>query len=103
MNNRNVEIKARLGDVDRTISRIKQLSNFDDAVVIKQHDTFFKVTEGRLKIRRFEVRISIYEFVYDRLGRTMATRSLCFQNAAINTLLRYKYDILDIYIFFLRM
>lgn len=52
---RNIEIKAKLNDPKFLISKIKQLTN-SDCTIIKQHDTFFKVTEGRLKLRKFEVK-----------------------------------------------
>lgn len=57
MNSRNVEIKGRLRDINFVISKAKELSGSNDAIVIKQHDTFFKATEGRLKIRKFSVSI----------------------------------------------
>ncbi|CAK9818789.1 Putative adenylate cyclase MJ0240 [Anthophora plagiata] len=51
---RNIEIKAKIDDPELIISRIKQLTD-DKCVVIKQHDTFFKVPAGRrLKLRQFE-------------------------------------------------
>lgn len=52
---RNIEIKAKIDDPELVISQIKQLTN-SDCTIIKQHDTFFSVTEGRLKLRKFEVK-----------------------------------------------
>ncbi|XP_012264750.2 uncharacterized protein LOC105691078 isoform X2 [Athalia rosae] len=50
---RNVEIKARVQDKDAIILRAKYLSKSKETV-INQHDTFFKVSRGRLKLRQFE-------------------------------------------------
>ncbi|XP_012230832.2 uncharacterized protein [Linepithema humile] len=50
---RNIEIKAKIQDINHIISKAKELSN-DDKTIIKQHDTFFKVQEGKLKLRKFE-------------------------------------------------
>ncbi|XP_076749910.1 uncharacterized protein LOC143422846 [Xylocopa sonorina] len=50
---RNIEIKARIDSPEQKISKIKQLTN-DECKIIKQHDTFFKVPEGRLKLRKFQ-------------------------------------------------
>ncbi|XP_015428572.1 PREDICTED: uncharacterized protein LOC107185414 [Dufourea novaeangliae] len=50
---RNIEIKARINDPELIISITKQLTD-SACIVIKQHDTFFKVDEGRLKLREFE-------------------------------------------------
>lgn len=55
---RNIEIKAKIQDVNHTISKAKELSK-SDKTIIKQHDTFFKVQEGRLKLRKFEARLLI--------------------------------------------
>lgn len=54
---RNVEIKAKIDDPDLKIFRVIQLTKQNSIVkVMKQHDTFFKVREGRLKLRKFQVR-----------------------------------------------
>lgn len=50
---RNVEIKARVTNKEDIETRTKVLSN-SSPVVLRQHDTFFKVPKGRLKLRRFE-------------------------------------------------
>lgn len=52
----NTEIKAKVNDPELLISRVKQLTNVD-CIIIKQHDTFFKVSDGRLKLRQFEVKV----------------------------------------------
>lgn len=55
---RNIEIKAKIQDVDHVILKAQELSNTKETI-IKQHDTFFKVQEGRLKLRKFEVSLII--------------------------------------------
>lgn len=52
---RNVEIKARVKDLDVLIKTAETVSK-SGGTIIKQEDTFFKVPQGRLKIRKFEVR-----------------------------------------------
>lgn len=52
---RNIEIKAKVDNPGNKISLIKQLTE-ENCTIIKQHDTFFQVPEGRLKLRKFEVR-----------------------------------------------
>src|SRR5512137_1239926 len=49
---RNVEIKARVRDADAVRARAEALSD-RPAVVLDQEDTFFRVPEGRLKLRVF--------------------------------------------------
>jgi predicted adenylyl cyclase CyaB len=49
---RNVEIKARVWDMDAVRARAQALSDAP-AVVLEQEDTFFHVPEGRLKLRIF--------------------------------------------------
>ncbi|XP_022900927.2 uncharacterized protein [Onthophagus taurus] len=50
---RNVEIKAKLRDLKGLKEKIKKLTD-SDGVLIHQHDTFFKVSQGRLKLRQFQ-------------------------------------------------
>jgi hypothetical protein len=50
---RNVEIKARVADPAALRARVAPLATAP-AVVIGQRDTFFTVTRGRLKLRRFD-------------------------------------------------
>ncbi|XP_016910771.1 uncharacterized protein LOC107996959 [Apis cerana] len=50
---RNIEIKAKIDNPELKISRIVQLTK-DNGIIMKQHDIFFKVAEGRLKLRKFE-------------------------------------------------
>ncbi len=49
---RNVEIKARVRDLERVRARAEALSDAP-AVVLEQRDTFFRVPDGRLKLRVF--------------------------------------------------
>ncbi|KAM0725443.1 hypothetical protein ACS0PU_008929 [Formica fusca] len=49
----NIEIKARIQDIDRVILKAKELSN-SDGQIITQHDVFFNATKSRLKLRKFE-------------------------------------------------
>lgn len=49
----NVEIKARIWDVDYAISKAKELCN-NDGEIITQHDIFYNATKARLKLRKFE-------------------------------------------------
>jgi predicted adenylyl cyclase CyaB len=49
---RNVEIKARVRDIEAVQKRAAELSNAS-AVVLGQEDTFFRVPDGRLKLRVF--------------------------------------------------
>jgi len=49
---RNIEIKARLHSVDELLARARALAD-GDVLVIDQHDTFFHVPHGRLKLRAF--------------------------------------------------
>ncbi|XP_003393574.2 uncharacterized protein LOC100642950 [Bombus terrestris] len=52
---RNIEIKAKIDDPDHKIFRVLQLTKHSGIMkVMKQHDTFFKVREGRLKLRKFQ-------------------------------------------------
>lgn len=53
---RNVEVKAVAKNLDRIIEISKKLSG-SPGITIKQHDTFYTVNKGRLKLRRFEVNI----------------------------------------------
>ncbi|XP_070158744.1 uncharacterized protein [Polyergus mexicanus] len=49
----NIEIKARIQDIDRVILKAKELSN-SDGQIITQHDIFFNAKKSRLKLRKFE-------------------------------------------------
>ncbi len=49
---RNVEIKARVRDMDAIHARAAALSDAP-AIVLEQEDTFFHVPDGRLKLRVF--------------------------------------------------
>lgn len=50
---RNVEIKARVHDVDKIIEIAAKLSD-SSGTVIKQDDTFYNATNGRLKMRFYD-------------------------------------------------
>lgn len=54
----NVEIKAIIQDIERTISKATELSDTTQTV-IEQHDIFFKAKDGRLKLRKFKVIVII--------------------------------------------
>ncbi len=70
----NVEIKARVGDVDSLRERIRVLAG-RDARVLRQEDTFFQVPSGRLKLRVIDGTQG--ELIYydrdDELGPTPST------------------------------
>lgn len=51
---RNIEIKAKVRCVSDLIKKAANLSSSGEQI-IKQEDTFYKVPEGRLKLRKFEV------------------------------------------------
>lgn len=55
---RNIEIKATLTDPDAVKTRAKELSG-SDGTIIKQKDTFYRVSQGRLKLREFTVSIML--------------------------------------------
>ena len=50
---RNVEIKARVYDLEQLHQRIKAIAT-SESTFISQDDTFFSCTTGRLKLREFE-------------------------------------------------
>lgn len=52
---KNVEIKAKVRCVVELIDRAAKLSG-SNGEIIKQEDMFYKVPQGRLKLRKFEVR-----------------------------------------------
>ena len=49
---RNIEIKARIASVEDFLPRARALADAAP-VAIEQHDTFYGVARGRLKLRRF--------------------------------------------------
>lgn len=49
---RNIEIKARIDDVDRLLPRARALADGEPQTLL-QDDCFFTVPQGRLKLRRF--------------------------------------------------
>ncbi|XP_023011928.2 uncharacterized protein isoform X1 [Leptinotarsa decemlineata] len=50
---RNVEIKAKVCNLDKLVELVKALGP-QRHEIIKQKDTFYKVPNGRLKLRKFE-------------------------------------------------
>ncbi|KAF5301433.1 hypothetical protein FQA39_LY02162 [Lamprigera yunnana] len=50
---RNIEIKARIQDLKGLLEKAKLISN-SEGTIIKQHDTFYKIPQGRFKLRKFE-------------------------------------------------
>lgn len=48
---RNVEIKAKIKNIKLLLLKAQELSGTTETL-IKQHDTFYNVTKGRLKLRR---------------------------------------------------
>lgn len=50
---RNIEIKARLADIDATLALARPLAD-GAPQLIAQDDTFFNATHGRLKLRAFD-------------------------------------------------
>lgn len=57
----NIEIKAVIQDIERTVSKVEELfhQNNTNQTKIEQHDTFFKAKDGRLKLRKFKVGVII--------------------------------------------
>src|SRR5438128_6617148 len=49
---RNIEIKARVGDIARLATKVAAIAD-DGPTVILQDDTFFRCDSGRLKLRSF--------------------------------------------------
>nr|XP_012148620.1 PREDICTED: uncharacterized protein LOC100875650 isoform X3 [Megachile rotundata] len=77
---RNIEIKAKITNLSYTVSRIKQLTD-TYCTVIKQHDTFFKVAEGRLKLRRFENGSG--ELIYYKRSNILGPKLCNYEKAAL--------------------
>ncbi|ENN80761.1 hypothetical protein YQE_02822, partial [Dendroctonus ponderosae] len=47
----NVEIKAKVSNLSLLLERAEKLAG-SEALVLKQHDTFYCTQKGRLKLRR---------------------------------------------------
>lgn len=60
---RNVEIKARIGDVEAFEKRVDIAKNLTktEGEILPQHDTFFNVGNGRLKLRIQVSKCDIHE------------------------------------------
>lgn len=57
---RNIEIKAKFNTIEEfneAIEIAKNLTKPDNGEIIEQHDVFFNVNNGRLKIRYLKVNI----------------------------------------------
>lgn len=78
---RNIEIKARLGSDEEFEKRVKIARHLTgtDGQIIEQHDIFYNVREGRLKLRFLIVsklrilhtaKLTVYRFVYTLVRRT---------------------------------
>ena len=50
----NVEVKAKVGDLEALILKAKNLCKCEGTIIV-QDDTFFKTETGRLKLRIFKV------------------------------------------------
>lgn len=63
---RNIEIKARVNDIEEILRIASELSN-SSGILIKQDDTFYNVANGRLKMRFYEDGVEAATLVrYDR-------------------------------------
>jgi len=51
----NVEIKARVKDVNKLLVNILKFADTPEGTELLQEDTFFNVNSGRLKLRQFKV------------------------------------------------
>jgi adenylate cyclase class IV len=88
---RNVEIKARIADLDAMRARVRSLSAAPGAL-LNQTDTFFVVPNGRLKLREFADGSGELIF-YDRRNRrgpklSIYTRVACPQVSELRELFR---------------
>ena len=75
---RNIEIKARVADMDALRARTAAIAD-SGPVEIPQDDTFFRCASGRLKLRVFEDRQgALVEGAYHDLlrARSAASRAL---------------------------
>ncbi|XP_031828759.2 uncharacterized protein LOC116425324 [Nomia melanderi] len=78
---RNIEIKAKVNNPEHLISLTKELTD-SDCTIIKQHDTFFKVAEGRLKLRQFEDGSG--ELLYYIRSNTLGPKLCNYQKTSLN-------------------
>ncbi|KAJ8982971.1 hypothetical protein NQ317_001411 [Molorchus minor] len=79
---RNIEIKARIRDINVLISKAKNLSK-EEGKILKQHDTFFYVPKGRLKLRKFEEGNA--ELIYYERPDTEGPKLSLFEKAEIDS------------------
>ncbi|XP_078052409.1 uncharacterized protein LOC144478418 [Augochlora pura] len=78
---RNIEIKAKISDPEITIALTKKLTD-SECKIIKQHDTFFKVAEGRLKLREFEDGSG--ELLYYKRSNTLGPKLCDYKKTSLN-------------------
>ena len=88
---RNVEIKACVADPAALRARVAAVAGATEGTLIGQHDTFFAVAHGRLKLRRFDDgsgELIFYER-QDTAGpkTSVYSRSACPDAAAMETVL----------------
>ncbi|MBN1360639.1 MAG: class IV adenylate cyclase [Sedimentisphaerales bacterium] len=86
--NRNIEIKAKVQDLQPIRARVKPLAD-EGPTVLEQEDTFFVCPHGRLKLRRFQGQAEAELIYYERpdsaqpkesrylVHRTLDTDGLC--------------------------
>jgi len=53
----NIEIKARVSDVEKLLNNVLKFADTSTGTELLQEDTFFNVNRGRLKLRQFQVNI----------------------------------------------
>ncbi|XP_057666503.1 uncharacterized protein LOC130900130 isoform X2 [Diorhabda carinulata] len=81
MSSRNVEIKAKVRNINDLIERANSL-NPERSEIIKQYDTFYNVSHGRLKMRKFENNTG--ELIYYDRPDTEGPKVSTFKKASIN-------------------
>lgn len=75
--NRNVEIKARVADLQAICTRVAPLAD-NGPTVWEQEDTFFVCPQGRLKLRLFEGRTHAELIYYERSDAAQPKESRYF-------------------------
>ena len=63
----NVEIKARVGDVDKLVCNVLKFTDTPTGTDSLQEDTFFHVNRGRIKLRLFKVKKTVIYNIYSNL------------------------------------
>ncbi len=77
---RNVEIKARVGGLDAVAGRLRRLP-VHDSFKLTQHDVFYRVPDGRLKLRTFDDNTS--ELIFYRRPDTTAPGVSTYERAPV--------------------